>query len=217
MSMNGRSGNGSSGRRRTNCATAWRCVDGSENSGLGFRQEFEWTRLGRNGIRSIGYTRGGAARTGSSRIRLALLASAAVLLATGAAFVLEHAIAPSVAPQLGTPAIPSADPASAMSRIALKALTPAEEDYAAADLSVTQVEETRVAIVEGARGEDIVDWVRGVLGRLLAGVAPADRVACEAEIAREAEQYRDGETIRVGGVTRIVVAKPDLSRAGTAS
>jgi hypothetical protein len=37
-----------------------------------------------------------------------------------------------MAPQLGTPAIPSADPASAMSRVALKALTPAEEDYAAA-------------------------------------------------------------------------------------
>jgi SAM-dependent methyltransferase len=88
-----------------------------------------------------------------------------------------------------------------------------EEDYAAADLAVTHVEEMRVAVVEGARGEDIVDWVRGVLGRLLDGVAPADRAACEAEIAREAEVHRDGETIRVGGVTRIVVAKPDVTRA----
>jgi hypothetical protein len=55
------------------------------------------------------------------------------------------------------------------------------------------VEETRVAVVEGARGEDIVDWVRGVLGRLFDGVAPADRAACEAELAREAEVHRDGE------------------------
>jgi ubiquinone/menaquinone biosynthesis C-methylase UbiE len=91
-----------------------------------------------------------------------------------------------------------------------------KEDYAAADLAVTHVSETRVAIVEGARGEDIVDWVRGVLGRLLDGVAPADRAACEAELAREAEVHRDGETIRVGGVTRIVVAKPDVTRAGIA-
>ncbi|MCL2447892.1 MAG: class I SAM-dependent methyltransferase [Polyangiaceae bacterium] len=91
-----------------------------------------------------------------------------------------------------------------------------EADYAAANLAVTHVEETRVAVVEGARGEDIVDWVRGVLGRLLDGVAPADRAACEAELAREAEAHRDGERIRLGGVTRIIVAKPSVAGAGAA-
>jgi len=82
-----------------------------------------------------------------------------------------------------------------------------EEDYAAAGLAITHVEEARVTVVEGARGADIVDWVRGVLGRLLPGVAPGDVPAWEADLAREAEAYRDGEMIRVGGVTRVVVAK----------
>jgi ubiquinone/menaquinone biosynthesis C-methylase UbiE len=91
-----------------------------------------------------------------------------------------------------------------------------EEDYTAADLAITHVEEARVAVVEGARGADIADWVRGVLVRLVAGVAPADVPAWEADLAREAEAHRDGEVIRVGGVTRIVVARPRVRRAGAA-
>jgi SAM-dependent methyltransferase len=91
-----------------------------------------------------------------------------------------------------------------------------EEDYAAADLAITHVEEAPVAVVEGARGADIADWVRGVLGRLLCRIAPGDVPAWETDLAREAEAYRDGAVIRVGGVTRIVVAKPRVSRSGTA-
>jgi ubiquinone/menaquinone biosynthesis C-methylase UbiE len=61
---------------------------------------------------------------------------------------------------------------------------------------------------------------RGVLGRARArgvGHGPAARHrALRAAPAGEAEVHRDGETIRVGGVTRIVVAKPDVTRADTA-
>ncbi len=91
-----------------------------------------------------------------------------------------------------------------------------EADYAAADLAIEHVEERDVAVVEGERGADIARWVRVVLGRLLAGVAAHDLPAWEAELAREAEGHRKDGTIRVGGVTRLVVAKPRVSPTNTA-
>jgi ubiquinone/menaquinone biosynthesis C-methylase UbiE len=80
-------------------------------------------------------------------------------------------------------------------------------DFSDAGFAITQTEEREIQVVEAEDGAGIVAWVRAVLGRWAALVPESARGAWEAEVAREAEAHRDGAMLRLGGVTRIVVAR----------
>lgn len=88
-----------------------------------------------------------------------------------------------------------------------------EADLAAAGFRVERVEEHDVAVVEAETGEGIAAWADGVLGRMAAALDDPGRAAWRAAIAREAEALRDGATIRLGGVTRLVLARRDARGA----
>ena len=82
-----------------------------------------------------------------------------------------------------------------------------ERDFTKAGFTVAHLEEMDIPVVEAEAGAGIVEWVRAVFGRWIAGL-PADKVpAWEADLARDSEAFRTDGMIRVGGVTRIVVAR----------
>lgn len=84
-----------------------------------------------------------------------------------------------------------------------------ERDLHAAGFSVVATEVMEVSVMEAASGEAIAKWWidLGFL-RLVPDLSPEARRAVECELASEAERLREGEMVRVGGVTRIVVARP---------
>lgn len=84
-----------------------------------------------------------------------------------------------------------------------------ERDFAAAGFGVEHVEELRTPVVTAPDGRGIVDWVRVVLGRWV-DLVPVERQAdWEAELADECERHhREGGQVSLGGVTRVVVARP---------
>ena len=81
------------------------------------------------------------------------------------------------------------------------------DDYAAAGLRVEHVEEMDVAVMEATTDAELIAWVRAFgLSRLLAGVPETIQKAWERDLIEEAVQYRRDGIVRLGGVTRIVVA-----------
>ncbi|MDB4942955.1 MAG: 2-heptaprenyl,4-naphthoquinone methyltransferase [Labilithrix sp.] len=84
-----------------------------------------------------------------------------------------------------------------------------ERDLAAAGLVVDHVEEIDVPIFEAATGAELVAWVRDIgFARPIAGNPEAEQLARERDLAAEAEQAREGAMIRLGGLTRLVRARP---------
>lgn len=114
-------------------------------------------------------------------------------------------LAPLMTPPL---AIPPIDPeAPGVFRFADRARI--ERDLGRAGLEVDHVEEMFVPVFEAERAEEIALWCRTFgLDKLLVDVSPDDRRAWEAALLAELERRRSGGMIQIGGVTRIVRARP---------
>ncbi|MBX3202844.1 MAG: class I SAM-dependent methyltransferase, partial [Labilithrix sp.] len=82
-------------------------------------------------------------------------------------------------------------------------------DLRAEGFTVEQTEDVELAVMEAATAADAIAWVRAfAMGRLLDGVTPDVSRAWEAEMTDELESRRGNDgMIRLGGVTRIVVAR----------
>ncbi len=83
-----------------------------------------------------------------------------------------------------------------------------QRDFATAGFTIDHVEEMDVAVMEAESGTEVVAWTRAFgLTRLLNDLPEEIQLAWEADLINEAELHRteDGR-IRLGGVTRIVVA-----------
>jgi hypothetical protein len=84
-----------------------------------------------------------------------------------------------------------------------------QRDFAAAGLTVEQVEEMDIPVMEARTGDELLAWVKAFgLARLLQGLPNEVQRAWEADLLREAEPLRREGCVRLGGVTRIVVAAP---------
>jgi ubiquinone/menaquinone biosynthesis C-methylase UbiE len=84
-----------------------------------------------------------------------------------------------------------------------------QRDFQRAGFSIESVEDMEVAVFESETSEELVAWVRAMgLTRLLNDVSEENQRAWEADMTREAERLRTDGLFRLGGVTRIVVARP---------
>jgi hypothetical protein len=73
--------------------------------------------------------------------------------------------------------------------------------------TVERVEEQEVAVMEAETGAELIAWTRAFgLTRLLSGLPVETQEAWEAELVRETKPLRKGGYVRLGGVTRIVLA-----------
>jgi hypothetical protein len=79
-----------------------------------------------------------------------------------------------------------------------------ERDLGAAGLEVVRVEEMECTVVEAV---DIVGWIHYFWGRWVEMLKPAQVPEWEAALRTAAESYRRDGLIRLGGVTRLVVAR----------
>jgi SAM-dependent methyltransferase len=80
-------------------------------------------------------------------------------------------------------------------------------DFAAAGFTIEHVEEREVAVMEAETGAELVAWTRAFgLTRLLNDLPEEIQQAWEAELVKETEPLRKDGPVRLGGVTRIVVA-----------
>lgn len=81
-------------------------------------------------------------------------------------------------------------------------------DFAAAGFVVEHVEDREVAVMEAATGAELVAWTRAFgLTRLLNDLPEEIQQAWEAALVEETEPLRRDGVVRLGGVTRIVVAR----------
>jgi SAM-dependent methyltransferase len=82
-----------------------------------------------------------------------------------------------------------------------------ERDLAGAGFRVEHVEEMNVPVMEAGTSAELVEWVRAFgLAGLLDELSSEARDAWEAELVSSAERFRGQGLVRLGGVTRIVVA-----------
>ncbi|HNK84025.1 MAG TPA: hypothetical protein PKL41_02380 [Flavobacteriales bacterium] len=80
-------------------------------------------------------------------------------------------------------------------------------DFNAAGFTIEHMEEQEIAVMEAETGADLVAWTRAFgLTRLLNDLPEAIQHAWEADLVKEAESLRKDGHVRLGGVTRIVVA-----------
>jgi len=80
-------------------------------------------------------------------------------------------------------------------------------DFAAAGFKIDHLEEMDVAVMEADSGAEVVTWARDFgLTRLLEDLPVELQQAWEADLVKETERLRKDDRIRLGGVTRIVVA-----------
>jgi SAM-dependent methyltransferase len=83
-----------------------------------------------------------------------------------------------------------------------------ERDFQQAGFTLAHVEEMDVPVVEAEDAMDVVAWARALgLTRLLDGLPDDSQRAWEEALAAELERRRSGRTVRLGGVTRIVLAR----------
>ena len=92
--------------------------------------------------------------------------------------------------------------------IRLGSLGSIRRDFTLAGLDVTHIEELECTVVEAESAEEIVAWARAVLGGWLKGLTPDRLHAWETALAKAAASNRVHGWIRLGGVTRLVVARP---------
>lgn len=88
-------------------------------------------------------------------------------------------------------------------------VTRLHRDFAAAGLTIGHVEEVEIPVMEARTGAELVAWTRAFgLTRLLNDLPEAHQRAWERDLVREVEPLRRDGIVRLGGVTRIVVATP---------
>jgi ubiquinone/menaquinone biosynthesis C-methylase UbiE len=86
-------------------------------------------------------------------------------------------------------------------------------DFRQAGFSIEHVEEMEVSVFESETSEELLAWVRALgLTRLLNELPEAEQRAWEEDMTAAAEDLRTDGMLRLGGVTRIVVARPAPSR-----
>ena len=84
-----------------------------------------------------------------------------------------------------------------------------DRDFTGAGFTLEHVEELEVPVFEAATAAEIVAWVRAFgLEALLADVAADDQRAWENDLVVEMERGRTDGVMRLGGVTRLVRARP---------
>lgn len=80
-------------------------------------------------------------------------------------------------------------------------------DFEVGGFTVEHVEELEIAVMEAETGAELIAWARAFgLARLLNGLPEEVQQAWEEELSKEAEPLRKDGCVRLGGVTRIVVA-----------
>jgi hypothetical protein len=83
-----------------------------------------------------------------------------------------------------------------------------DRDFSLAGFKIAHIEEMEVSVFEAATGAELVTWVRALgLTRLLNEMPEDAQRAWEDRLKNEAERVRSEGVIRLGGVTRIVVAR----------
>ena len=108
--------------------------------------------------------------------------------------------------------VPPIDP-EAPGTFRLADLARIERDMAAGGFTVRHVEEMEVDVMEASTDAELVAWARAFgLERLLRDLPAPTQRRWEEALVREAEPLRRDGMIRLGGVTRLVVATP---REGT--
>jgi ubiquinone/menaquinone biosynthesis C-methylase UbiE len=81
------------------------------------------------------------------------------------------------------------------------------QDLSRAGFRIDRAEEIDVPVMEAETGSDLIEWARAFgLTRLLGGLPNEIQLAWENDLVRAAEPLRKDGLIRLGGVTRIVVA-----------
>ena len=66
-----------------------------------------------------------------------------------------------------------------------------------------------VPVIEAQTSAELIDWVRALgLTALLKDLPRTDQRAWEGELAQEGQRLRKDGLIALGGVTRLVVARP---------
>lgn len=82
-------------------------------------------------------------------------------------------------------------------------------DFRQAGFSIEHVEEMEVSVFESETSEELLAWVRALgLTRLLNELPEAEQRAWEEDMTAAAEDLRTDGMLRLGGITRIVVARP---------
>ena len=82
-------------------------------------------------------------------------------------------------------------------------------DLAAADFRIQHWEDLELSVVEAATGEELVEWAQCFgMSRLLESLPVEIQESWQREFLKQVEHYRAEGLYRLGGVTRIVVARP---------
>lgn len=90
-------------------------------------------------------------------------------------------------------------------------------DFEAAGFDIRHIEEMEVAVMEAETGEALIAWTRAFgLARLLDELPAVVQAAWEADFLRVSERLRSGGFMRLGGVTRIVLAAASQQARGEA-
>lgn len=82
-------------------------------------------------------------------------------------------------------------------------------DFEAAGFRIEAVEEMDLPVFEAETAAEMIDWARAFgLARLLAGLPDATQQAWARDFTAALEARRTGGLLRLGGVTRVVTARP---------
>jgi hypothetical protein len=84
-------------------------------------------------------------------------------------------------------------------------------DFNRAGFTLDHVEDMEVPVFEAETGGEVVAWVRALgsgMGQLLKDLPEHEQRAWEQDLTGEVERTRTGGVIRLGGVTRLVRARP---------
>jgi hypothetical protein len=81
------------------------------------------------------------------------------------------------------------------------------QDLTASGFAIEHVEEQDVLVMEAKTGAELIAWTRAFgLSNLLSGLPEEIQRAWEEDLLKETEPLRENGAVRLGGVTRIVVA-----------
>jgi SAM-dependent methyltransferase len=82
-------------------------------------------------------------------------------------------------------------------------------DFSASGFTLDVVEEMDVTVVEASSSAEVIAWIVALgLAPLLNALPEPDREAWERDCTTELERRRSGGLVRLGGVTRLVRARP---------
>lgn len=85
-----------------------------------------------------------------------------------------------------------------------------ERDFARAGFAIEHMEEADVDVVETATAAELVQWIRDAMPfkRWLNDLPVSDQQAWQDDLMRAAQDFHRQGHFRMGGITRIVVARP---------